>query len=81
MGSMIQTYNPTADDFGSAEGCNDYLSITRPDIIKDIHDKYLKAGADFIETNTFGANHISLEDYGFNKKDVYNFNLESAKLA
>ena len=45
------------------EGCNEYLTITRPDIIRSIHEKYLEAGADIIETNTFGATSIVLDEY------------------
>ena len=65
MGTMIQKQNLTADDFGGEkyEGCNDYLVLTKPEIIKDIHKKYLKAGSDIIETNSFGALDILLKDY------------------
>ncbi len=58
MGTMLQAENLSAEDFGGEEyeGCNEYLSITRPEIIQKIHEKYLAAGADIIETNTFGAN-------------------------
>ena len=65
MGTMIQKQNLTADDFGGEkyEGCNDYLVLTKPEIIKDIHKKYLKAGSDIIETNSFGALDIVLKDY------------------
>ena len=50
------------EDFGGAEyeGCNEYLVVTRPDVIKDIHKEYLEAGADIIETNTFGATSVVL---------------------
>ncbi len=72
MGTMVQTYNLTDDDFrgdrfrdvpGQMKGNNDVLNITRPDVIVDIHRKYLKAGADIIETNTFSAQRISQADY------------------
>ena len=57
MGTMLQRANLTADDFGGEqyEGCNENLNITRPDVIEKIHRKYLEAGADIIETNTFGG--------------------------
>ena len=57
MGTMLQNANLTADDFGGEqlEGCNENLNITRPDVIESIHREYLEAGADIIETNTFGG--------------------------
>ncbi|QOY35875.1 methionine synthase [Anaerobacillus isosaccharinicus] len=65
MGTMLQNKNLTAEDFGGEEfeGCNEYLNITAPDVIQDIHEAYLEAGADIIETNTFGATNIVLADY------------------
>lgn len=59
FGTLLQTY-----DLGGEGGCNDLLSVTRPDIVGDIHRRYLEAGADIIETNSFNANAISLADYG-----------------
>ena len=65
MGTMIQKQNLTADDFGGERygGCNDYLVLTKPEIIKNIHKEYLKSGSDIIETNSFGALDIVLKDY------------------
>ena len=65
MGTSIQQRNLTADDFGGEqyEGCNEYLSITRPDVIRDIHLSFLDAGADIIETNSFGSMSIVLAEY------------------
>ncbi len=65
MGTMIQNANITAEDFGGEayEGCNDYLSLTAPDLIASIHEKYLQAGADIISTNTFGATNFVLDEY------------------
>lgn len=72
MGTMIQKYRLQENDFrgekfkdvpGLMQGNNDILSLTRPDIIRDIHHKYLEAGADIIETNTFSSQRISMEDY------------------
>lgn len=72
MGTMIQQYNLKEEDFrnerfahipGQLKGNNDLLCLTRPDVIKDIHRKYLEAGADIIETNTFSSTTISMADY------------------
>jgi 5-methyltetrahydrofolate--homocysteine methyltransferase len=66
MGTMIQQANLTAADFGgpALEGCNENLVLTRPDVITDIHRKYLQAGADIIETDTFGSTGLVLAEYG-----------------
>jgi 5-methyltetrahydrofolate--homocysteine methyltransferase len=66
MGTMLQQANLTAADFGGAhlEGCNENLNITRPDVVLGIHRKYLEAGADIIETNTFGSTPLVLAEYG-----------------
>ena len=66
MGTQIQARNLEPADFGGEEyeGCNEYLNITRPDIIADIHRAYLEAGADILETNTFGATALVLGEYG-----------------
>jgi 5-methyltetrahydrofolate--homocysteine methyltransferase len=63
MGTMIQEANPTLEEFQGYEGCNEILNVTRPDIISGIHAQYLKAGAEAIETNTFGANFANLAEY------------------
>ncbi len=64
MGSMLQGSPTTLDDFAGHEGCNEVLNITRPDIVRAIHDGYLDAGVDCITTNTFGANLGNLGEYG-----------------
>src|SRR5258708_37444101 len=66
MGTMLQQCNLTAADFGGAalEGCNEVLVRTRPDVVLDIHRKYLEAGADIIETNTFGSTPLVLGENG-----------------
>ena len=64
MGSMLQGSAVTLDDFAGHEGCNEILNITRPDIVRAIHDGYLDAGVDCISTNTFGANLGNLGEYG-----------------
>jgi 5-methyltetrahydrofolate--homocysteine methyltransferase len=66
MGTMLQQANLTAEDFGGAhlEGCNENLVITRPDVVSSIHRKYLEAGSDIIETNSFGSTPVVLAEYG-----------------
>ena len=81
MGTEIQKLNPKPEDFPEGkEGFNDGLSFTRPEWIKNIHRNYLKAGADCIETNTFGSNKLKLEEYGFGDKTL-EFNKKIAELA
>ncbi|AOH55269.1 methionine synthase [Peribacillus muralis] len=82
MGTMLQAENLTAAEFGGEqfEGCNEYLSLTQPELIQSIHEKYLAAGADIIETNTFGATSIVLEEYQISTL-AYKINEISAKLA
>ena len=89
MGTVIQTYNLEEEDFrgkkfknhkSPLKGNNDLLSITQPEIIKEIHRGYLKAGADIIETNTFSSTSITMEDYGL-EDYIYELNYESAKIA
>ena len=70
MGTQVQTFNPTNEDFEGKEGCNDFLSITRPDIIETIHYWFLEAGSDCLETNTFGSNRIKLEEYNIEDRLV-----------
>src|SRR6185503_11667201 len=66
MGTMIQARNLSAEDFGGAalEGCNENLNLTRPDVIRGIHEAYLEAGADLISTNSFGCAPYVLAEYG-----------------
>ena len=89
MGTMIQSYNLSESDFrgdifndhtSDLKGCNDLLSLTRPEIIKEIHNAYFEAGADIVETNTFNSNAPGLADYNL-ENEVYRLNFESAKLA
>ncbi|MGZ0712881.1 methionine synthase (plasmid) [Coraliomargarita sp. W4R53] len=63
MGTMLQRHEPTLEDYIQLEGCNEILNVTRPDMIAAIHDEYLAAGIDAVETNTFGANWSNLSDY------------------
>lgn len=89
MGTMIQRYQLNEEDFRtpalashpkSLKGNNDLLSLSRPEIIKQIHKDYFDAGADIIETNTFSGTTIAQEDYGLAHL-AYSINFESAKLA
>ncbi|WP_436376574.1 methionine synthase [Cytobacillus sp. BC1816] len=82
MGTMLQRANLTADDFGGEEyeGCNENLNITAPSVIEHIHLEYLKAGADIIETNTFGATSIVLADYDLEEK-AYDLNKIAVEIA
>lgn len=89
MGTMIQRYNLTEADFrgeffkeipGQMKGNNDLLCLTRPDIVSDIHYKYLAAGADIIETNSFNATRVSQADY-YVEHCVRDINLAAARLA
>ena len=81
MGTEIQKLNPQPQDFpNNKDGFNDGLILSRPEWIKQIHRSYLKAGADCIETNTFGSNKFKLDEYGFGDQTI-NFNKSAAILA
>lgn len=80
MGTAIQQYGLTADDFDGKLGCNEVLNRTRPDIIEEIHRQYIEAGADIIETNSFNCNAISLGEYGLGEES-YALAKESVRLA
>lgn len=81
MGTQIQGLDPRPEDFPDGkDGFNDGLIITHPEWIKDIHRSYLDAGADCVETNSFGSNRIKLDEYGFGDRTV-SFNREVAELA
>lgn len=79
-GTAIQKYNLSNTDFLGKKGCSEILNITRPDIIKEIHLNYMKAGADIIETNSFNCNSISLSEYNLAEKS-YEFSKISASIA
>ncbi|MFD3518821.1 homocysteine S-methyltransferase family protein, partial [Streptomyces sp. NPDC058657] len=63
MGTMLQAQDPTLEDFQQLEGCNEILNVTRPDIVRNVHQEYFAAGVDCVETNTFGTNHAALAEY------------------
>jgi 5-methyltetrahydrofolate--homocysteine methyltransferase len=63
MGTMLQAQDPTLEDFQQLEGCNEVLNVTRPDIVRSVHEEYFAAGVDCVETNTFGANLSALGEY------------------
>ncbi|MET7515771.1 methionine synthase, partial [Streptomyces sp. NPDC005480] len=63
MGTMLQEQDPTLEDFQDLEGCNEVLNVTRPDIVRSVHEAYFSVGVDCVETNTFGANSSALGEY------------------
>ena len=80
MGTMLQAANPSLADFENHEGCNEVLNISRPDIVRSVHNEYLAAGVDAIETNTFGANWSNLADYGIEDR-IYELAYAGGKIA
>ncbi|NLI92490.1 MAG: methionine synthase [Peptococcaceae bacterium] len=82
MGTMLQQKGLTAEDFGGTEweGCNEILNITRPELVSSIHEAYLDAGADIIETNSFGATQVVLREYNLEDRDI-ELNKIAAELA
>src|SRR5690606_8554098 len=64
MGTALQGFDLSLDDFDGLEGCNEILNVTRPDVVSSVYRGYLEAGSDAIETNTFGANLANLGEYG-----------------
>ncbi|MFF7332154.1 methionine synthase [Streptomyces sp. NPDC090306] len=63
MGTMLQEQEPSLEDFQNLEGCNEVLNVTRPDIVRSVHEAYFGVGVDCVETNTFGANHAAMAEY------------------
>ena len=80
MGTMLQAANPSLADFENHEGCNEILNVSRPDIVRSVHDEYLAAGVDAVETNTFGANWSNLADYGIEDR-IYELAFAGGKIA
>ena len=80
MGTMLQAADPSLEDFQGHEGCNEILNVSRPDIVRSVHDLYLAAGVDAIETNTFGANWANLAEYGIEDR-IYELAYAGAVIA
>jgi 5-methyltetrahydrofolate--homocysteine methyltransferase len=80
MGTMLQAQEPTLEDFQQLEGCNEVLNITRPDIVRSVHEAYFAAGVDCVETNTFGANHTATAEYEISHR-VHELSLAGARIA
>ncbi len=82
MGTSLQEANLTADDFGSdeLEGCNELLSVTRPDVIAAVHASFLDVGVDVVETNSFGGFSVPLSEYGLQDR-VHELNVAAARIA
>src|SRR5579885_774840 len=82
MGTNIQRYQLTAEDYGgqSTEGCNEYLVLTRPSVIEEIHAGFLEVGCDVMETDSFTASRLKLDEYGLGKY-THEINLTAARLA
>src|SRR5690349_6591305 len=82
MGTAIQNKNLGPADFGGEayDGCNEYLVITRPEIIQSIHEDYLRAGCDIVETNTFGGTPLVLDEYDLGAR-AHEINLRAAQIA
>ncbi|MDX3245065.1 homocysteine S-methyltransferase family protein, partial [Streptomyces sp. ME18-1-4] len=80
MGTMLQAQEPTLEDFENLEGCNEILNLTRPDIVRSVHEEYFAAGVDCVETNTFGANHSAMAEYDIPER-VYELSEAGARIA
>ena len=80
MGTMLQAADPSLEDFQNHEGCNEILNVTRPDLVRSVHDAYLSVGVDAIETNTFGANWANLAEYGIEDR-IYELAFAGGKIA
>ncbi|MFD8494506.1 methionine synthase [Amycolatopsis sp. NPDC059657] len=80
MGTALQAHDLSLDDFAGLEGCNEILNVTRPDVVKSVHRGYLEAGADAVETNTFGANFANLAEYDIPER-IFELSIEGARLA
>ncbi|MEV6118203.1 methionine synthase [Streptomyces sp. NPDC052109] len=80
MGTMLQAQEPTLEDFQQLEGCNEILNLTRPDIVRSVHEAYFAVGVDCVETNTFGANHSALGEYDISDR-VHELSEAGARVA
>jgi 5-methyltetrahydrofolate--homocysteine methyltransferase len=80
MGTMLQGHDLTLADFDQLEGCNEILNLTRPDVVRSIHDAYFEVGVDAVETNTFGANLSALGEYDISDR-IYEISEAAARIA
>ncbi|MFR0353697.1 methionine synthase [Streptomyces sediminimaris] len=80
MGTMLQAQDPTLEDFQNLEGCNEILNLTRPDIVRSVHEEYFDAGVDCVETNTFGANYAAMAEYDIPER-VHELSEAGARIA
>jgi 5-methyltetrahydrofolate--homocysteine methyltransferase len=80
MGTMLQAADPSVEDFQGHEGCNEILNITRPDVVRGVHDEYFAVGVDAVETNTFGANWANLGEYDISDR-IYELAVAGARIA
>ncbi|KJS61108.1 methionine synthase [Streptomyces rubellomurinus] len=80
MGTMLQAQDPTMEDFQNLEGCNEVLNITRPDIVRSVHEAYFGVGVDCVETNTFGANFSALGEYEISER-IFELSEAGARIA
>ncbi|MFI6850157.1 homocysteine S-methyltransferase family protein, partial [Kitasatospora sp. NPDC050467] len=80
MGTMLQAQDPSLEDFQDLEGCNEVLNVTRPDIVRSVHDAYFAVGVDCVETNTFGANFSALGEYDISER-VFELSESGARIA
>lgn len=80
MGTMLQAQDPSLEDFQNLEGCNEVLNITRPDIVRSVHDAYFAVGVDCVETNTFGANFSALGEYDIPER-IFELSEAGARIA
>ncbi|MET8129475.1 methionine synthase [Streptomyces sp. NPDC005065] len=80
MGTMLQAQDPSLEDFQNLEGCNEILNVTRPDIVRSVHEEYFAVGVDCVETNTFGANLAALGEYDIPER-VFELSESGARIA
>ncbi|MFE1765913.1 methionine synthase [Streptomyces angustmyceticus] len=80
MGTMLQAQDPSMEDFQQLEGCNEILNLTRPDIVRSVHEEYFAVGVDCVETNTFGANFAALAEYDIPER-VFELSESGARIA
>ncbi|MFG3368347.1 methionine synthase [Streptomyces sp. NPDC048156] len=80
MGTMLQAQDPSLEDFQDLEGCNEILNVTRPDIVRSVHEEYFAVGVDCVETNTFGANFAALGEYDIPER-VFELSEAGARIA